>query len=227
MKTTKQNRRENLEILVAEVGTLDAVADKADLPNTVYLSQIRNMTPIASTGNPRNMGDKIAAALEKAFGKPVGWMDKDHSTTTSNVSDGPVIKGQIPLISWVQAGEWCDVEVPYQLADIDTWYACTDKHGARTYALRVEGSSMCNPSAPVSFSDGDVIFVDPDREAIQGSLVIVCTSGKNTATFKKLVIEGGKRYLQPLNPDWPEKIIELDDEAHICGVVICKYQSLV
>ncbi len=41
--------------------------------------------------------------------------------------------------------------------------------------------------------------------------------GSNEATIKKLVIDGPKRYLKPLNPAYP--VIEIDSSCTICGVV--------
>ena len=34
--------------------------------------------------------------------------------------------------------------------------------------------------------------------------------------------EEGKQYLKALNPDWPNRIIEVDEEATICGVIVFK-----
>jgi len=79
MKTAHDCRRENLEILVQELGSLDAIAERAQLSNTVYLSQIRNRTLDTKTLKPRNMGSVTARKLESACSKPIGWMDKDHA----------------------------------------------------------------------------------------------------------------------------------------------------
>jgi len=37
------------------------------------------------------------------------------------------------------------------------------------------------------------------------------------------VIEGDKKYLKALNPAWPEKIIEINGNATLCGVVFGKW----
>lgn len=44
----------------------------------------------------------------------------------------------------------------------------------------------------------------------------------NEATFKQLIVEGKRKYLKALNPDWPERIIQSHASATICGVVIFK-----
>jgi SOS-response transcriptional repressor LexA len=52
--------------------------------------------------------------------------------------------------------------------------------------------------------------------------VVVRLDESNEATFKQLIIEEGKQYLKALNPDWPNRIIEVDEEATICGVIVFK-----
>ena len=86
-KTAGQIRRENLERLVEQFGTLDAVAE-ATKTSPVYLSQIRNALRESKSGNPREMGSQLARRLEAAAGKPAGWMDTDHG------SDGLPARGR-------------------------------------------------------------------------------------------------------------------------------------
>ena len=54
---------------------------------------------------------------------------------TPNV-ERPASGGRVPLISWVAAGDWCNVENPYAIGDAEDWLICPIKHGPRTYALR-------------------------------------------------------------------------------------------
>lgn len=100
------------------------------------------------------------------------------------------------------------------------------KHGSRSFVLRVRGESMLNPNGRPSFQDGDLIFVDPDLQAKNGSLVVVQLDDEQEATFKKLVIEGERRYLRPLNPAWPEQVVQITGDATICGVVSFKGEQL-
>jgi SOS-response transcriptional repressor LexA len=72
------------------------------------------------------------------------------------------------------------------------------------------------------FHEGDLIFVDPNALAGHGKYVVVRLDTSNEATFKQLIVEEGKQYLKALNPDWPNRIIEVDEEASICGVVVFK-----
>lgn len=143
-----------------------------------------------------------------------------------NVEPGPAMKGRVPLISWVQAGAWSEVVDVRNVSNPEDWLPCPVSHGPRSYALRIRGESMHNPNGRLSFKDGDLIYVDPDRQPANGSLVVAKMEGSDEATFKKLVIEDGRRYLKALNPHWPTPIIEIDSRVTICGVAIFKGEPL-
>lgn len=70
------------------------------------------------------------------------------------------------------------------------------------------------------FRDGDYIFVDPDAPPKNKSYVVVRLDDRQEATFKQLIEEDGRRMLRPLNPAWPEQIVEINGNATICGVVV-------
>lgn len=132
-------------------------------------------------------------------------------------------RGKVPVISWVQAGTWCEVADPHPVGGADEWLDCPAKHSKTTYALKVRGSSMFNPTGSRSFSEGDIIFVDPERDAQHRSLVICRVNGE--ATFKMLLVEGDDRWIEAINPAWPDRIVKLTGDAHVCGVVIGKFES--
>jgi SOS-response transcriptional repressor LexA len=144
------------------------------------------------------------------------------STMRANVAFVDVQNGRVPVISWVQAGQWTEVMTSFSAADAEEWVACPVAHGPRTFVLKVRGESMCNPHARRSFRDGDLIYVDPDKSAENGSLVVAQVDEGAEATFKQLIIEGERRYLKAINPAWPEPIQSITTETTICGVVIFK-----
>ena len=86
----------------------------------------------------------------------------------------------------------------------------------------IEG--LHNPSSDQSFKDGDIIFVDPDKAPINKSLVICRLDDSKQTTFKRLLIDGDSKMLEALNPSWPERIIRVNGNATICGVIIGKYE---
>ena len=213
-------RLTNLEVLVKEAGSAVALARLANTSES-YLSQIRNQfrTP---KGTPRGVGDELASKLERAMGKSSGWMDQPHHVSTEepaayNTEAGLVVHGLHPLISWVQAGDWVEIAGTFEIGDAEDLLPCPVRCSAETFVLRVRGESM-----EPKFHDGDLIFVDPQVAPVSGRYVVVCLEDSQEATFKQLIIEEGHQYLKALNPDWPNRIIEVNSNATICGVVVFK-----
>ncbi len=124
--------------------------------------------------------------------------------------------GKVPLISWVQAGAWCESNVEHEGEDV--WLSCPVTISESGYALRVLGDSMTNPGPGRSYPTGCIIFVDPEAEAKTGDRVIARVPRTNEATFKVLVEDAGRQFLKPINPQYP--IIDITEETHICGKVV-------
>lgn len=85
------------------------------------------------------------------------------------------------------------------------------------------GDSMHNPDERPSYSDGDIIFVDPDLNVAHKDRAIVRLEDDQQVTFKQYMEEGARRYLKALNPDWKPRYIEIDSNATFCGKVIGKW----
>lgn len=165
------------------------------------------------TKNPRNI-EALARALQCTpeylrFG--VGEID--------NATNGPEFKNKLPLISWVQAGAWADIqevsalEAEHFLCPVN----CSDK----SFVLRVQGVSM-----EPKFFDGDLIFVDPEAECLHGSYVVARLDDENQATFKQLIIEGGQKFLKAANPNWPEQLVPINGNCTLVGRVVFTGKSL-
>lgn len=121
---------------------------------------------------------------------------------------------RVPVISWVQAGEWQDVVDMYQPGDADQWISTVETSSRNAFALVVHGDSM-----EPEFAEGDVITVDPDRAHSSGSFVVVRNGDQ--ATFKQLVLDGSSVFLKPLNDRYPVKDMT-GVEMRIVGVVVEK-----
>lgn len=121
---------------------------------------------------------------------------------------------QVPLISWVTAGQWAEVSDNYPPGHGEDIIPCPAKCGPHSFALRVKGDSM-SPDYP----DGSVIVVDPGREPRHDSDVVVRLNSDMEATFKRLKIDGSRWYLHPLNERYPVISLEGKDFT-ICGVVV-------
>lgn len=140
-------------------------------------------------------------------------------STPTNIEPGPEIRGRTPLISWVQAGQWCEAIDLYAPGDAETWLLCPVSHGPHTYCLRIKGDSMTNTiPGQRSYPEGMIIFVDPDRPITNGCRVIAMLPDCEEATFKEYREDSGRRYLMPLNRHYDK--FEITEGTRLCGVVI-------
>ena len=165
------------------------------------------------TKNPRNI-ERLAEVLQTTpeflrFG--VG--DIDNATVVASAGN------YLPLISMVQAGVWTDIQ---EVAPLDVeLYPCPIKCSKRSFIVKVEGESMLP-----DFKPGDLIYVDPEVQVENGSYVVARLDDENQATFKQLIIDGNKKYLKALNPDWPNKFIAINGNCTIVGKVVFTGKAL-
>ena len=194
------------------------------------LARATKKTPGAVTqwldGTIKSLKGETASVLQTATGYSSNWLATGRGPKKPDQSFDAVPGGQgVPLISWVTAGTWADVSDPFQPGEAEDWLPCPVRHGPRTYCLRVRGDSMHNLTGRPSYADGDIIFVDPDRESKAGDRVIVRLDDQQEATFKQLLIEDGRKMLKALNPEWSPRYIEINGNGNstITGVVIGKW----
>ena len=124
---------------------------------------------------------------------------------------GTVLR-RVPVLAWGQACQWSSVIAEITSNHQGGWIPVAIPVGDHAYGLRVLGDSM----APL-FPEGCYIVVDPELEPGHGSYVVVDVDRSGMPTFKQLVIDGSRRYLRAINPQYP--MMELPAEAIICGVV--------
>ena len=167
--------------------------------------------------------DDLARLLRTTVDYLLSGREVKSATRETSVEPGPEIRGMVPLISWVQAGQWAEISKDFEECDAQEWLPCPVAHSDETFCLRVRGQSMHNPGGTPSFSEGDIIFVDPQRSPDHRKCVIVVLHNEREATFKQLIIEGDKKLLHPLNPSWPEQWIYINGNATIMGTVIGKW----
>ncbi|MEJ5057823.1 MULTISPECIES: LexA family protein [unclassified Pseudomonas] len=117
-----------------------------------------------------------------------------------------------PVSDWQETGELRDGELTQYRFELSDYHA----QGA-AFWLTVLGDAMTAPSG-LSIAEGMLILVDPDVEAVPGKLVIAQWPDSSEAIFRKLIEEGGQRYLVPLNPTYPKALYT--EECRIIGVVV-------
>jgi len=106
---------------------------------------------------------------------------------------GPVRK--VPLLRWDQIDQIVGREQPPRLIYAKALLE-TDVPGRRSFALQIRDNSM----QPL-FSEGEIIFVNPDLPGEPGHYVVVETEegGPEGALLRQLKEIGGQAILHPLN----------------------------
>lgn len=131
---------------------------------------------------------------------------------------------KFPVLSSVQAGAWAEAVEVYTLADVDLWLESDAHIQGEAFWLWVEGDSMTAPVG-LSIPEGTYVLFDTGREPVNGSLVIAKMLDSNDVTFKKLVWDGGMKYLKGLNPAWP--LTPINGNCKIIGVGVETKMRLV
>ena len=122
---------------------------------------------------------------------PNGLFDLAENPQPSPI--GPLRK--VPLLRWDQIDQMVSREEPPRLVQAETVLE-TDVPGARTFALQIRDNSM----QPL-FSEGEVIFINPDSPAEPGHYVLIeSEDGRpEKALLRQLKEIGGQPILHPLN----------------------------
>lgn len=141
-------------------------------------------------------------------------------SAASKLADGTVVPDpHVPLISWVQAGSFTEANDWHPAGHADRYVACSKPHGPQTYALTIVGDSM-----EPDFIEGDIVFVDPSREAKHGDVVIVRTPDART-TIKRFQQSPEGAFLLVANPTYTVRRIDVPEGTVFAGVVIGKYRE--
>lgn len=122
-----------------------------------------------------------------------------------------------PVISYVQAGAWTEAVESCPASALDEWQDTTERTSENCFWLRVQGDSMTTPTG-ISFPEGTLILIDAEKDYQNGSFVVAKLTDINEATFKKLVIDAGQKFLRPLNTAYPT--LPINGNCKIIGVVV-------
>ncbi|EJK2113533.1 Cro/Cl family transcriptional regulator [Vibrio navarrensis] len=224
--------RDNMRVKDNFADRLNKACDAADIPvrgragyiqdrlsEKVSLVAIRKWLVGESIPDTKRIGELaeiVNTTVEVLLGKNViqHWPSMAEPSAKYSTSKSY----EVPLISWVQAGAFCNSDTQVLPHDCETVLCPNKSASARTFALKVVGDSMTAPYGR-SYPEGTIIYVDPEKEALPRNRVIARTD--LGFTFKELAMnELGERYLKALNPHHQPIFGE---GIEICGVVIGSY----
>lgn len=244
MQTIDETRRQRLQQLLDEHGTLAALNEALGLARTdATLSQIRNKSAHSRTGTPRCMGDPLARRIEEKLNLPLGWMDTPPSAEDKAlanqqpqpphfVAEASPVYGRrksdkapgglvrIPVLDLAASAgpgrEPADCEVILGHIDLAEQWA-RKRLGEpldRIRALPVTGDSM-SPT----INDGDLAFVDTSCTHFQGEGIYVLVFN-SVLLIKRLSADFATQRIQILSDNEHHKpALAREDELNICGRV--------
>ncbi|WP_095143451.1 LexA family transcriptional regulator [Pseudomonas sp. Irchel s3b6] len=181
------------------------------------------------SGESKSLRPENLYALAKATGFRAEWLAIGEGSETeayeSNVASTrqPIESFRYPVISWVAAGAWAEAVEPFPPGFSDRYELSDYNSKGPAFWLEVKGDSMTSPVG-TSITEGTLILVDTEADVQSGKLVIAKLADSDQATFKKLVDDGGRRYLKPLNPAYPTEMCA--ENCRIVGVVVRALQKL-
>lgn len=173
-------------------------------------------------GLTKTVKSDTALSLQNATGFNAVWIATGKGEKRAgNVEPGPDIRGELPLISWVQAGSWNEASDPFQPGEAEKWMPCPIPHSKASYVLRVKGDSMTSQFGR-TYPEGCLIFVDPEkRSPMNGDRIIAKIEGEDEVTFKVYKSEDGRQWLQPLNSSH----LPIREAFRVLGTVIGKWED--
>lgn len=110
------------------------------------------------------------------------YADDDPNSLAREHIPRPSILRRVPIISWGRAGEWNEAVDPFQPRFAEEWIDTTATKHPNAFALVVHGDSM-----EPEFIEGEMITVDPGRDAVNGIYVIA--KNGNEVVFKQFVFD--------------------------------------
>ena len=142
--------------------------------------------------------------------------------------NAPVRRGanaprRVPVLAYIAAGE------PLPLIDSEGWSQgealetinvpsdmISDQRPL--YALKVKGTSMIDALV----DDGDIVLVEPTRQASNGAMVVARLKLENETTLKRFYLEGDQVRLQPANSQMAPIYSPADNvevQGNVVGVI--------
>lgn len=214
--------------------TLAALAERIGV-TPGYLSMIENQR----VSNPPSM--KVLVRLEAALGvhdsalcKAAEWertpepireqlrRAQQAAEPTPGAPDTPAM-AHVPLINKVAAGYpsgFTDLGYPARVGDdVVMVPGYTGLHGAND--PDAFAATVCGDSMRPDYRAGDIVVFSPLADVIDGSDCFARLEPDHESTFKRVFFEAGgdSIRLEPLNPDYPARVVERDQVAGLFRAV--------
>ena len=177
---------------------------------------LRTLTNILAGKDPKDPA--VWEQFARYFRMDVDFLrtgESAHSRTTVELPGrtSHSIAGQmrkIPLVTWQQMGQLTTSKDLPGVIHAEALVETTDVPGTRTFAVKVQDDSM----APL-FSEGEMIFVNPDLEWKPGDYVMAHRQDGHLETMLLRQVKpiGSQCMLHPLNRKYEDLPVTNEDEV--------------
>ena len=221
-----ETRRANLRWLIEnQYGGVAADLGKDLRIQPSQLSRIFSSNP----KNQRNMGTKLARAIELVTRQPTGWMDAPHRFN-EEMQEAPgkgtlvMFPGNkiVPILDYTQAWQWTLSAKPYPLTErTEVIWTSLDQLSDRTFGLVIEGESMVE-----DFFPGEIVILDPVLQPKPGDYVVAKLDKDDKVVFRKYRLRGPSDTgqpaieLAPLNENYPTAVIDSHNPGRVIGTMV-------
>jgi SOS-response transcriptional repressor LexA len=222
-----ETRRANLRWLIDnQYGEVAANLAKDLRIQASQLSRIFSPNP----KNRRNIGTRLARAIEQVSRKPLGWMDEPHrfegEKQEAGTSKGVLVMFPgnkiVPILDYTQAWQWTESSEPYPITDrTEVIWTSLDQLSDRTFGLVIEGESMAE-----EFYPSEIVIVDPEITPNPGDYVVAKLDKDDKVIFRKYRLrsptEAGKPAIElaPLNENYATSVIDSKNPGRIIGTMV-------
>ncbi|WP_338494204.1 XRE family transcriptional regulator [Erwinia aphidicola] len=188
--------------------TQDQLAEKVGV--------VRRQIAAYEAGDSKPRG-KVLENLAHTLGATVDWLatGSGNGPDISNVRRTVTVR-ELPIISLASVSSYSP-EDPESKMSIIGYMPSPHDAGEFSYAIQINGESMVSLSGP-SFPDGTIIVVDPSASVNHGDFAVFSNIYNKEATFKQLIVDQNKEFLNPLNPSYP--LLEKGDDFLTLGKVV-------
>ena len=190
----------------------DIVSGKVKEPRVNTLEAVANALDVSAK-------DLVTETLQIPASNPTTDEQADHILDTHT--------HKVPVLSWEDAGSWLMARRTFNPAECKDFHSTVMEVSDRAVAMDIEDDSICAPGRGSILCEGVRIIVDSretQAEYKSGDFVLALPANSRRPTLKKLIIDGDKRYLKPLNPDYDR--LEMTPNCQIIGVAVSAEQVL-
>lgn len=214
-------RRKNLKLLAQEMGGVNKLAELSGRDQS-QISQWLNGSIIAATGKPRGVRSSTLRDFEAAIGKPLNWLDQDHSVK-SDIREGYIELTYCDIQSSAGPGKFAPVDyspvLDRKLWVLEDWAL---ENFGRAAVNKIRIIDNVGDSMSPTINNGDILFVDvTQREYISDGIYIISWHGRLLTKRLRAMVDGSLAVISDNKELYEtEYITERNiDQLIICGFV--------